>query len=141
MFIHNLLLSNWQHLVLNPCISYEGLKMDYKNDSTLSTHLEDLKTSLFDYFNDNYAALHNPMPSSLPSTPVQTPPATNDLPQKSYTAQYHQKMKYSTNKLEEYFKLPPEDFQRCNPIQWWVGRQGQFPCLFQLAHNILCIPS
>jgi len=108
--------------VLDPCISYEGLKIDYSDDLILSNHLEDSKTSLFEYFNNNYAtiATHSPTPSTPPSTPVQALPADGS-PQKSFTAWYRQKEKYSTNELEEYFKLPAEDFETCNPIQWWVG--------------------
>jgi hypothetical protein len=127
--------------VLDPRISYEGLKIDYGDDLILSNHLEDSKTSLFEYFNENYATIttHSPTPSTPPSTPVQAPPADGS-PQKSFTARYRRKEKYSTNELEEYFKLPAEDFETCNPIQWWVGRRGQFPRLFQLARDILCIP-
>ena len=124
--------------MLNPRISYEGLKIDYSDDLILSNHLEDSKTSLFEYFNENYAA-HNPTPSTPPPTPIQALPADGS-PQKSFTARYRQKEKYATNELEEYFKLPAEDFEICNPIQWWTGRRGQFPRLFQLACDILCIP-
>ena len=46
----------------------------------------------------------------------------------------------TVNELEEYFKLLPEDFEKCDPIKWWVGRRAQFPNLFRLAHDILCIP-
>jgi len=106
--------------VLDPRISYEGLKMDYSNDLTLSNHLEDLKTNLFSYFDENYP-LHCPTPSPPPSTPAQAL-SINGLPLKSFTTRYRQKLNYSTNELEEYFKLPAEDFQSCNPIQCWVGR-------------------
>ena len=63
--------------MLDPRISYEGLKIEYGDDLILSNHLEDSKTSLFEYFNDNYAtiATHSPMLSTLPSTPVQALPA------------------------------------------------------------------
>ena len=44
------------------------------------------------------------------------------------------------NELEEYFNLPPEDFETCNPIHWWMGRHAQFPNLFWFAQDILCIP-
>lgn len=112
--------------------------MDYGDNQTLSNHLEESRTNLFTYFDENYT-LHNPTPSLPPSTPVQAPPIDGS-PQKSFTARYRRKMNYSTNELEEYFKLPAEDFQSCNPIQWWVGRRSQFPCLFQLVRDILCIP-
>ena len=106
----------------------------------LSNHLEDSKTNLFDYFNEHYATLHSLTPPSPPPTAIQSIPMDGS-PQKSFTAWYHRKEKYSKNALKEYFKLPVEDFDICNPIQWWVGQQSQFPCLFQLAHDILCIPS
>jgi hAT family C-terminal dimerisation region len=124
--------------VLDPHISYEGLKLDYSDDTTLSDHLKDSKTNLFEYLDENYA-MHSPTPSTQPSTPIQALPMDGS-PQKSFTARYRRKEKYSTNELEEYFKLPAEDFESCNPIQWWVSRRSQFPRLFQLAHDILCIP-
>jgi hypothetical protein len=122
--------------VLDLRISYEGLKQDYGDDLMLSNHLEDSKTQLFSYFNEHYPA---PTPSLPTSTPVQALPMDGS-PQKSFTARYHRKVKYSANELEEYFKLPTEDFNTCNPIQWWVSRQSQYPRLFQLACDILCIP-
>ncbi len=44
------------------------------------------------------------------------------------------------DELEEYFKLPREDFDLCSPLEWWVGRQAQFPNLYCLATDILSIP-
>jgi hypothetical protein len=121
--------------VLDPRISYKGLKQDYDDDLTHSNHLEDSKSQLFSYFNEHYAI---PTQSSPPSTPAQAPPVDSS-PQKSFTARYCRKMRYPTNELEEYFKLSAEDFHACNPIQWWVSRRSQFPHLFQLACDILCI--
>src|SRR5712671_187756 len=112
--------------------------MDYGDDPSFSDHLEDSKADLFNYFEENYSTLLSPMPSSCPSMPVQAP--FNGSPQKSFTACYRRKENHSTNELEEYFKLPAEDFDTCDPIRWWMGQQSQFPCLFQLARDILCIP-
>jgi hypothetical protein len=125
--------------VLDPRISYEGLKTDYGDDLTLSSHLEDSKTKLSNYFNEHYAILHGPTLSPPPSTPVHASPIDGS-PRKSFTARYRRKEKQLTNELEDYFKLPAEDFDTCHPIQWWVGRRSQFPRLFQLARDILCIP-
>ena len=125
--------------MLDPRISYEGLKEEYGDDPTLSNHLDESKMNLFSYFEENYATPHSATPSSPPPTVVQALPMDGS-PQKSFTARYHRKEKYSTNELEEYFKLPAEDFDTCNPIQWWVGRRSQFPRLFRLACDILCIP-
>jgi hypothetical protein len=55
------------------------------DDPTLSRHLEKSKMNLFNYFNENYANLNSSMPSSAPSTSVQTLPAIGS-PQKSFTA-------------------------------------------------------
>ena len=107
--------------VLDPRISYEGLKADYADDITLSDHLELSKASLFNYFDEHYANANKPL-SSAPSTPVPTTPHVEGLPQKSITARYRRKEKSSHNELEEYLKLPAEDFDTCNPIHWWVGR-------------------
>ena len=44
------------------------------------------------------------------------------------------------NELEEYFWLPQEDFDTCNPLAWWAGRRSQFPNLSRFAHDVLGIP-
>lgn len=44
------------------------------------------------------------------------------------------------NELGEYFKLPPEEFKRYNPIHWWMGRCAQFPNPFWFVCDLLCIP-
>ena len=119
------------------------MKADYTDNSMLLDHLEESKASLVDYFNENYVntgilAL-SPSPSRLPSISVQSAPTVGS-PKKSFTAQYHRKEKTYVNELEEYFKLPAEDFDACNLIHWWTGRKAQFPNLYCLARDILCIP-
>jgi hypothetical protein len=47
--------------VLDPWISYEGLKADYADDFMLSDHLEQSKAALFNYFDENYASANTPM--------------------------------------------------------------------------------
>jgi hypothetical protein len=125
--------------VLDPRISYEGMKVDYADDLILSDHLKESKSNLFDYFNANYANTI-PAPSSAPSASVQSVPIVAGSPQKSFMARYRRKEKASINELEEYFKLPAEDFDACNPIHWWIGRRAQFPNLFCMARDVLCIP-
>ena len=96
--------------VLDPQISYGVMKADYVNDEALSEYLKDSKAKLVDYFNENYMKLHG-------STPIQTPfPAqgtttalTSGSPQKCFTAHYQRRENVTVNKLEEYFKLLPED--------------------------------
>jgi hypothetical protein len=128
-------------LVLDPRISYEGMRADYEDDILLSDHLERSKSRLLDYFNENYAnTVSSRTPPSLPGPPVRSAPTIVGSPQKSFTARYRRKEKTSINELEEYFKLLAEDFDACNPIQWWTGRRAQFPNLFCMARDILCIP-
>jgi hypothetical protein len=127
-------------LVLDPCISYEGMKLDYADNAILSDHLEDSKSSLFDYFNANYTKGIPVPPLSSPSTHDQSAPTATGSPQKSFTARYRRKEKTSVNELEEYFKLPTEDFDSCHPIHWWIGRRAQFPNLFCMACDMLSIP-
>ena len=125
--------------MLDPRISYEGMKADYDDDPTLSDHLEHSRSSLFNYFGRNYAKPDDRTLSLASSSSVTSLPAVGS-PQKSFTARYRRKDKSSINELEEYFKLPAEDFDTCNPIHWWMGRRAQFPNLFRLACDILCIP-
>ena len=119
------------------------MRSDYADDPALSDHLEESRSNLFDYFNENYAnadSTDTSAPLSIPSTPVQPAPTAPGSPQKSFMARYRRKDRTSINELEEYFKLPPENFDACEPIRWWFGRRGQFPNLFCMARDILCIP-
>ena len=125
LHVHELLsntsLPDFALLVLDPQISYEGLKADHADNFMLLDHLEQLKANFSDYFDKHYVISTNmPMSSSAPSASLTTP-LVEGSPQKSFTAQYCRKEKSSTNELEEYFKLPAEDFDTCNPIHWWVG--------------------
>lgn len=126
--------------MLDPRISYEGVKADYADDLMLSDHLEQSKSNLFDYFNENYMNTNLPAPPPPPSSSRQSAPLIAGSPQKSFTDRYRRKEKASINELEEYFKLPMEDFEACDPIRWWVGRRAQFPSLFCMARDVLCIP-
>jgi len=115
------------------------MRTDYADDSDLSDHLEESRSNLFDYFNENYANTGTPSPSPPPTT-VKPAPMVAGSPQKSFMARYRRKEKTSINELEEYFKLPAEDLDACDPIRWWFGRRAQFPNLFRMARDILCIP-
>ena len=44
------------------------------------------------------------------------------------------------DEVDEYFKLPQEDFESCKPLQWWLGRRSQFPNLYRLVCDIFSIP-
>ena len=130
--------------VLDPQISYKGMKADYADNSILSDHLKQSRSDFINYFNANYSNTI-PVPSSLPLMlpayvrSADSAPMAYSSPQKLFMAQYHRKKKASINELEEYFKLPAKDFDACNSIHWWVRRRAQFPNLFCMAHDILCI--
>jgi hypothetical protein len=42
----------------------------------------------------------------------------------NFTARYKKRTNVATDGFEEYLKLPQEDFELCNPIQWWAGRRA-----------------
>ena len=44
------------------------------------------------------------------------------------------------NELDEFYKLPQEDFDLCKPLEWWLGRRSQFPNLYCLACDLFSIP-
>ena len=126
------------------------MRADYTNDDTLAEHLENTKSALFDYFHKYYVNKATPgtSPSSILAPPLvpspsQSTSSTLGSSKKSFTARYRQKDMPAVNELEEYFKLPLEDFDACDPmipIRWWVSRRAQFPNLYRLACDILCIP-
>jgi len=68
--------------------------------------------------------------------------AANGSPSKvNFISRYKKKDRVLCDELKEYFKLPCKDFDSCKPVQWWVGRQAQFPSLYCLAWDLLTIPS
>lgn len=125
--------------VLDPRISYEGMKADYEDDISLLSYLESAKNDLHRHYLDNYALAS---PESESATPYSALPLTRgNSPQKvDFTSRYRRKARTTVDELEDYFKLSPEDFATCDPIQWWLGRRAQFPNLFRLARDILSIP-
>ncbi|KNB18731.1 hypothetical protein FOXG_22350 [Fusarium oxysporum f. sp. lycopersici 4287] len=44
-----------------------------------------------------------------------------------------------SSELERYLRLEPQETE--DPIEWWMGRRGQFPMVSQLALDILAIPA
>jgi hypothetical protein len=58
----------------------------------------------------------------------------------NFTARYKKRSNTLIDKFKEYLKFLQEDFDICDPIQWWAGCHAQFPNLFHLVHDILAIP-
>ncbi len=128
-------------LVLDPRISYEGMRDDYTGDHLLANYLEDAKRDLYNHYNTHYA---NRVPSTslltalTPTTAILFKPQGS--PQKlDFTSRYRKKTAV-VNELTAYFNLPQEDFGSCSPVKWWFNKRGDFPNLFHLAHDILSIP-
>jgi hypothetical protein len=62
-------------------------------------------------------------------------------PQKvDFTSRYRNLPQAFTDEVQEYFKLPRENFDTCDPLRWWAGRCSQFPNLSRFARDILSIP-
>ena len=59
------------------------------------------------------------------------------LPQKSFTVHYRRKEKSSLYELEEYFKLPTEDFDGYHCTGWWSTCSISKICSDWLATDIL----
>jgi hypothetical protein len=138
-------------LVLDPRISYDALKEEFDDDFTMLNQLEDSKTKLRAHFNVKY--MTSPTSSGsvqLSSTPsssmlsvtsdsTHTTSQTNSSPQKNYTARFQRK-RTAVDELSEFWNLKQEDFDKCNPVQWWYGRRAQFPNLYRLVCDLFSIP-
>jgi hypothetical protein len=127
--------------VLDPRISYEGVLEDYAHDPELLAYLESAKLSLHAHYTKHYVnrRAHSFNEAATTLTTVQSAP--DDSPSKvNFTSRYKKKDSLLRDELEEYFKLPCEDFDACQPLQWWVGRQTQFPNLYHLARDLITIP-
>jgi hypothetical protein len=124
--------------VLDPRISYEGVCADYENDSELSEYLETAKAALHQHYKENYLHLANS--SSPTSTPTAEAEGVSELKKKSFTDRYKGRDQVNIDELVQYFQLVPEDFDTCDPIEWWFARRHQFPSLHRFALDILSIP-
>ena len=125
-------------VVLDPQISYSGLLADCGDDLSIKSHLELVKGQLVQHYREQY--LHDAPPPTQ-QRPVFGPSMSSTSPQKfNFTARYRQRPRATVNELEEFFSLPQEDFETCDPLQWWAGHRSQFPNLSRFARDILSIP-
>ena len=130
---------------VRPRISYEAMKDKFKNDSDLAVHLEKAKADLQEYFNGNYLSLQASVGNSCRSLAATTSlssitsSSSSGSPQKIYTARFQCKHT-PTDELTEYWNLPQEDFNTCDPLRWWHSRRAQFPQLYCLVRDIFSIP-
>ena len=74
-------------LVLDPHISYEGMKLDYASDVSLSAYLKSSKIDLYQYYEAHYAEKHS-APSQV-TNPVLGPLADSSVPPHSLKKDLH----------------------------------------------------
>jgi len=99
-------------------------------------HLETAKEYLHTRFRIKYDK-----PLLAPTTPAAPMSTINGSPQKvDFTSCYRNLPQAFTDKVQEYFKLPRENFDTCDPLRWWAGHHSQFPNLSCFARDILSIP-
>ncbi|KAF4620479.1 hypothetical protein D9613_001146 [Agrocybe pediades] len=138
------ILKSHRKLILDPRITYEDLRSDYQDDEDLLNGLERSKADLYRHFDAFYAHVANR--AALPTSsgynqPVSRHSHSQDSPSFDFTARFRQKPQRRTlNELDEYLRLPAQEFYSCDPIQWWYAQRTRFPALSRLAFDILAIP-
>ena len=112
---------------------------DYADHPDLLLDLENAKTEFYKHYQQHYAA--RSCPKAI-SDVASDSAGTNTSSSKSFqfVSRYGRRDRHAINELDEYFKIAPEDFVSCNPLEWWWTRRGQFPNLYRLAGDILSIP-
>jgi hypothetical protein len=122
--------------VLDPRISYAGLRSDCDGDPSALEHIDLAKTKLHEYY-----LKHNMNTNKTPG-PQRSPTSSQyGSPQKvDFLSRYNKSTRTDIDEFEEFLKLPQENFATCDPVQWWSGRRAQFPNLSQRARDILAIP-
>lgn len=120
--------------VLDPCITYKGLHDDCDaNDASTWSQIDLLKKDLHTLYKADYATMSiawDSASSLSASTDCHTNLSGRNSPLKvNFTARYKKRSNISVDEFEKYLKLPQEDFDLCDPIQWWAGRRAQFPNL------------
>lgn len=109
---------------------------DCGDDLDAHDHLETSKERLHAHFRAKY---DKPLPTR--TAPVASTAATSRSPQRiDFTSRYRNLPQAFTDEVQEYFKLPRENFDTCDPLKWWAGRRSQFPNLSRFARDILSIP-
>ena len=122
--------------VLDPCITYEGLKCDFANDPILLTDLKKSKQLLHEFYNANYATMA-PTPDTSPATRNHGIGSSRKV---DFTARYQQIKSETIDELAEYFQVKRKDFNTCDPLKWWWGQRENWPNVYRLVCDVLCIP-
>jgi hypothetical protein len=92
--------------VLDPCISYEGIRDDYSETPDLLQYLEKSMTDLHEHFTLKYASARSMGMQRAFTERPHSSSSTGDLSMVSFTSRYKRKDNSDHDKLAEYFKLP-----------------------------------
>ncbi len=99
------------------------MKQDYSSDYGLLNDLESAKVLLHTHHAMHYAiCTPQSLANDADTTGTIALAVDNSPVAVNFTSRYKKKDHHLCNELEEYFKLPCEDFDMCNPLQWWVGQ-------------------
>jgi hypothetical protein len=130
--------------VLDPRISYAGLRQDYLSDPELHADLEKAKVALKNHFLANY--ISSPSSSRATST-IPDDTVHNTSPQKSpqkfdFTSRYKRRgPSTAESELENFFAVTSiGQAWETDPLLWWASQRDQYPHLYRLARDVLCIP-
>ena len=123
--------------------SHLGIQLDSRLPYSLT---EASRLALHSHFNAKYSLQTSSGLTHLSATPsssmllVTSGSISNSGSlTKNYTVRFQQK-RTAIDELSEFWNLPQEDFQSCDPVHLWYGHCAQFPKLYHLARNILSMP-
>lgn len=127
-----------QTTVLDLRISCQGLIAVCGDDVSAKANIDYAKEWLEECYLWDYHCSPWPLPmtTSQPSAAL-----SNTSPQKvNFISRYKQCAPPTWNEVEEFFKLPQEDFETCDPLKWWAGCAAQFPDLSKYARDLFGTP-
>uniref|UniRef100_A0A0C4DIP0 HAT C-terminal dimerisation domain-containing protein n=1 Tax=Fusarium oxysporum (strain Fo5176) TaxID=660025 RepID=A0A0C4DIP0_FUSOF len=130
-------------IILNPSLGMSYLEVNWASEEQL-VWVRDAKIGLSDYL-DRWYRCSRPVDEQQKAIVERA--ASPIVPRKTSEASvFRQWVKSRTAKttamgseLERYLRLEPQETE--DPIEWWMGRRGQFPMVSQLALDILAIPA
>jgi hypothetical protein len=130
-------------IILNPSLGMSYLEVNWASEEQL-VWVRDAKIGLSDYL-DRWYRCSRPVDEQQKA--IVEREASPIVPRKTSEASvFRQWVKSRTAKttamgseLERYLRLEPQETE--DPIEWWMGRRGQFPMVSQLALDILAIPA